>query len=211
MCRLLYVKSKKALKIQEHLKKFAYVAQQSHEFQGHGWGCAYLQGDEWQIYKNLQPIWEDDLSQFGETNILIAHVRSAFRDEDIVIENNMPFKKGELIYIFNGELHGVRIKEQGRSGAAKIFNYILRFYTNDIQRAISRAMEIIQKRSRYIRATNLIIADKSRAWVYSFFNQDADYFTMHIKQEDDQTVVCSEPYKDEQDWQRIENQTLKVY
>ena len=44
----------------------------------------------------------------------------------IKIENNMPFTGGNYVYVFNGELRGVRIKEKGRIGAEKIFNYINR-------------------------------------------------------------------------------------
>jgi glutamine amidotransferase len=52
------------------LKKFADIARNSKEYQGHGWGCAYQDDGPdgtWKIYKNISPIWEDDLEQFGRT------------------------------------------------------------------------------------------------------------------------------------------------
>ncbi len=211
MCRLLYIKSQNKFDIQTHLQQFSQIAENSSEYQGHGWGCAYLHDDEWRMYKNVQPIWKDDLSVFGQSTMLVAHVRSAFRDEDIVVENNMPFRSGKYFFIFNGELHGVRIKENGRSGAAKIFNYIMRFHKGNTNDAISKSMAIIQKRSKYIRAANLIIADKTNAWVHSSFNQDADYFTMHYKITEDQTVICSDPYPDQDDWSIIENHSLREF
>ena len=129
----------------------------------------------------------------------------------IIIDNNMPFQKMEWMYIFNGELQGVRIREQGRSGAAKIFNFIMRFHKGDMEKAVSKGMGIIQKRSRYIRATNLIIANKTGAWVYSLFNQDTDYFTMYYKKYDEKIIVCSEPFRDQKNWVKIKNHSLEVY
>ena len=95
MCRLLTIRSNTAFSIEPHLKKFADIAQNSKEYQGHGWGCAYLdEAADWKIYKNINPVWEDDLSRFGKTALFVAHARSAFEDRDIVIENNIPFFDG---------------------------------------------------------------------------------------------------------------------
>ena len=92
MCRLLTVRSKKPFPTVPHLKKFADIARNSKEYQGHGWGCAYLdETDVWRFYKNIHPVWEDDLSRFGTTTLLVAHARSAFEDRDIVIDTTCPF------------------------------------------------------------------------------------------------------------------------
>ena len=69
----------------------------------------------------MRPIWEDDWRPPGRTTLLLAHARSAFRDEGIRVENNMPFHDGERGFIFNGELRGVRIRERGRIGAEKVY------------------------------------------------------------------------------------------
>jgi predicted glutamine amidotransferase len=91
MCRLLAVKAEPPFAITPHLEKFATISKHSKEYQGHGWGCAYQDKERtWQIYKNINPIWEDDLSGFPDTRLLVAHARSAFEDRDIAIENNMP-------------------------------------------------------------------------------------------------------------------------
>lgn len=211
MCRLLLVKSRVEFPIADHLSQFALIARQSKEYQGHGWGCAFLIDNEWQIYKNILPIWEDDFAQFGTTTQLLAHARSAFRDEGIKVENNMPFQKGNFIFIFNGELQGVKIKEQGRIGAEKIFNYILRFHQGDLLQALNKGLEIIKKRTTYFRAINIIMSDKNQVLVSSEFNEDDDYFTMHYKKKDARFVICSEPYPGESDWQKIPNHTTKVF
>ncbi|MCG8607921.1 class II glutamine amidotransferase, partial [bacterium] len=138
MCRLLLVRSQKPFSIREHLIQFSKISENSKEYQGHGWGCAYLHNQEWKLYKNIRPVWEDDLNGFGKTSLLLAHARSAFKNQQIAIENNMPFFNDRFMFIFNGELHGVRIKETGRTGAEKIFNYFRRFDTGDPLQALRR-------------------------------------------------------------------------
>ncbi|MCP4216876.1 MAG: hypothetical protein GY765_19655, partial [bacterium] len=127
MCRILSVTSTEPFDIGEHLRPFANISENSKEYQGHGWGLAYWKDGGWEVYRNIKPVWEDDLSGFGSTTRLLVHARSAFRDEGIVVENNMPFESSPYIFIFNGELHKVKIKVEGRIGAEKIFNYVLRF------------------------------------------------------------------------------------
>ncbi|MBI3123379.1 MAG: class II glutamine amidotransferase [Ignavibacteriales bacterium] len=208
MCRLFYVNSKNDFEVNTYLTRFAEISQKSREYQGHGWGFAYWQNSKWNYYKNVKPIWEDDLSQFGNSTRLIAHARSAFKDEGIVVENNMPFYDDKNIFVFNGELRGVKIKEEGRIGAEKIFNYIKRFDKGSFGEALSKGTEIIKKKSSYIRAMNIIATDGEKAFVYSHFNEDEEYFTMSIKKNENMVVVCSDPFIGENNWQPIQNNTL---
>ena len=208
MCRLLYVNSKNEFPISTYLEKFAAIAKNSREFQGHGWGCAFLNDGKWAYYKNVMPIWGDDVSKYGNTNRLIVHARSAFKDEGIIVENNMPFFDGKLIFIFNGELRGVKIKEEGRIGAEKIFNYIKRFDKGNVKEALQKGTEIITKKSAYVRAMNIILSDANASYVHSQFSEDNEYFTMHKKVNDDTVVVCSDPFIGETEWTPIENNSL---
>lgn len=205
MCRLLCVRSDRAFSIQRHLAPFAHIARHSPEFQGHGWGCAWLEGGGWRLHHDIRPVWEDDLGRFGQTTLLLAHARSAFRDEGIQVENNMPFFDGEHVFIFNGELRGVRIREAGRIGAEKVFNYIKRFHRGDLEEALTRALEVIEKRTRYLRALNLVMARVDRVCLATRFNEDPGYFQMWRRRREDMDVVCSQVYPGETDWVRIEN------
>jgi predicted glutamine amidotransferase len=211
MCRLLYIKSKNPISIPQQLHTFATIAQQSKEYQGHGWGLAYLQDDEWNYYHNISPIWEDNLHQFGETVLMLAHARSAYQDRGIAVENNMPFYDQQYVYIFNGELHGVRIKTEGRIGAEKIFNFIRQLNRGNMAEAIIKAQTIIENRSSYIRAMNFIIADKEHVYVASRFNEDEDYFTMYYKQTASSLIICSEKYPGEKKWTAIKNNSVRVF
>ena len=211
MCRLLTVRSEKPFAIMPHLGKFADIARNSKEYQGHGWGCSYRdESGLWRFYKNINPVWEDDLSRFGATTLLVAHARSAFEDRDIVIENNMPFFDGRTVFVFNGELRGVQIREQGRIGAEKIFNFIRRFDREDTLKALKKAVGIIMKRTRYIRGMNIIMVNEGGVFVSSFFNEDEEYFTMRYR-EGTELIICSEPYPSGKKWQRIAHNSVRVW
>jgi len=194
-----------------HLVTFASIAKNSKEFQGHGWGCAWKDGGEqWQIYRNVRPIWEDDPSRFPRTSLLVAHARSAFEDKDIVVENNMPFTDGERVFIFNGELRGVKLQEQGRIGAEKIFNFIRRFDHGDTLSALRKAVEIIRNRTRSIRAMNIILVKGRTVYLSTYFTGDEDYFTMRYKK-GPELVICSEVYPSEEGWKGVANGTVGVW
>lgn len=207
MCRILYAHAGAPFAIAELLAPFAELSKNSSEYQGHGWGCAWRADGRWRQYHDIDPIWEGDLRQFGDTRLLLVHARSAFRDEGIVIENNMPFSDGESVFIFNGELRGVRIKSEGRIGAEKIYNYIRRFDRGDKCAATTRAVEIIKKRSAYVRAMNLILADGEQSCLSTSYSENPAYFQMHRKNHDGLQLVCSQPFGDDAGWSRIENNT----
>lgn len=209
MCRLLAVKSNNEFSIPVYLENFALISKNSKEYQGHGWGIAYLDSsDNWQLYKNISPIWEDDFSKFGKSKLILAHARSAFEDKDIVIENNMPFIQDGKVFIFNGELRGVKIKEQGKIGAEKIMNYIYRFEKSGLEPALNKAVNIIHKRTRDIKGMNIIICDKEKIYLSSLFNREVEYYTIHYK-ESNELIICSAPF--EEGWNKISNRTIKVF
>jgi glutamine amidotransferase len=211
MCRLLAVKSPEPIDVREHLRLLAQIAKNSPEYQGHGWGCAWLGPDHrWASYHNIKPVWEDDLTQFPETDLLLVHARSAFRDEGIVVENNMPFEQGDDIFIFNGELHGVKIREEGRIGAEKIFNFIERFNEGDLDEALRKGVDIIMKRTRLVKAMNIIMSEGQALHVSSTFTERPEYFTMHWRKGVDLqreaasgVMVCSDPLPGTRGWRPI--------
>ena len=157
--------------------------------------------DGWRVYRDISPVWKDAAAPSGRTTLLLAHARSAYRGEGIRVENNMPFFDGERAFIFNGELHGVRIKERGRIGAEKVFNFVKRFGGGDgnvdMGRALERGLDAIRKRTRYVRAMNLIVADAARRVHFATrFSEDPDYFRLHAARRDGVRILCSAPYPD---------------
>ncbi len=207
MCRILYARADQAFSIAALLEPFAELSRTSSEYQGHGWGCAWRADGKWSQYHDIRPVWEDDPAQFGDTDLLLVHARSAFRDEGIVVDNNMPFSDGESMFIFNGELRGVRIKSEGRIGAEKIYNYIRRFDKGDKLAATALAVDIIGKRSAYVRAMNLLLSDGEETILSTRYGENPAYFQMHQKRAGGRHLVCSQPFPGETDWTPIANQT----
>jgi len=198
-----------------HLDTFAHICKESKEYQGHGWGAVYLAGNQWKIIKNLDPIWTSDFDSFETARFLMVHARSAFRDQDICIENNMPFMDQRYSFAFNGELHGVRIKSEGRIGAEKLFNFIRRLNINREVNiaAFTKAVETVQRRTAYIRAMNMMMADVLTQKVYlcSLFHQDPEYFTLFVKRRSNGFIICSGKYPGESGWKTIPNNTIEVF
>lgn len=211
MCRLLLLYHPRGVEPAGHLDAFRELSRHSREYQGHGWGCAWLDGDrQWRLYHDIRPVWEDTEPVFPRTPLFIAHARSAFRDEGITLENNMPFCDGENVFAFNGELRGVRIKERGRIGAEKIFNYIKRFDRGDMKAAVERGVPVIEKRTRYIRAMNFFLANRDNVYICSWFNEDPDYFQMRETEMDGVRVICSDPYwEDAHSWREVPNRAIR--
>ncbi|MHA2099328.1 MAG: class II glutamine amidotransferase [Candidatus Kariarchaeaceae archaeon] len=209
MCRILSVRSSSPIDIPSHLEHLSNISKNSKEFQGHGWGITYIENNQWKLYKNINPIWESDLSVLRESNIFLAHARSAFQDEGITIENNMPFLSNDLAFIFNGELRGVKIKEEGRIGAEKVFNFIQRFNNGDLEKGITKAVGLINKKTDYIRALNFIISDGIKFYTMCQYNEDPEYFNLHKSVNDDLTIVSSEVYGS-YSWDKIMPGILEV-
>ena len=205
MCRLLMVRAARAFDTRPHLEALAEIARASKEYQGHGWGFAWLAEGKWRMYHNIAPIWDDPRDVCPATTALVAHARSAFRDEGIVVENNMPFGDGHTVFAFNGELRGVRIKAEGRIGAEKIYNTIKRFDKGDLLEALGRGTQVINKRTRYVRAMNIVMASPGQGLVSSHFGEDPNYFALRRKTEDGLQIVCSEPYPGTDGWETVEN------
>lgn len=193
MCRLLAVSSPQPFALQRYLEPFAEVARTSSEYQGHGWGCGWMTPEGWRLYHDIAPVWEDPSPPRGRTRLLVAHARSAFRDEGIVVRNNMPFTDGRSLFLFNGELRGVRLKEAGRIGAEKVFNFIRRFDRGDMAEAMRRGLAIIERRTRFVRAMNIIIADADAIRVTNRFSDSPDYFQMHVSADPQRLILCSDP------------------
>ncbi len=209
MCRLLWLRSPKPVEVTQHLQAFATVCKNSSEYQGHGWGCAWLENDRWCFHHRITPIWEDALDGFNDTGLFLAHARSAFRDEGIRVENNMPFANENRVFIFNGELSGVRIRESGRIGAEKIFNYTNRFSHLGALPGLRKTVEVLEKRTRYIRAMNLIMATPQQSLLASHYSENQGYFQMHRTSTNQLEIVCSQPYPlPNAEWQTIENRTV---
>jgi len=203
MCRLLCVRSDQPFPVADYLAPFAEVARRSKEYQGHGWGFAAARDDKWRMYHNLAPIWEDPKGMEGTASFLLAHARSAFQNAGLTVENNMPFRRDPYVYIFNGELRGVRIREKGRIGAEKLFAFLCRFDQGSMLDALRTGMAQLQRRVTYIKAANLVVAEGRRIYVASHIGEDPDYYTLRRTEKNGTLIICSEAFDLGQPWSDI--------
>jgi hypothetical protein len=209
MCRLLAITAAEPVDLSGHLRDFARMAQASREHQGDGWGCAWLEDGSWRTHHSLSPIWEEPLEGFGRARVLIAHARSAFREEGISVENNMPFVDAPLAFAFNGELRGVRIAETGRIGAEKLFRFLVRHGAHAGEGAARTAVRLVRQRTRYVRAMNFVLGGRGRFVTCCSFGEDADYFTLHARREAGVVTVCSAPHQPGA-WEALPNGAIEV-
>jgi glutamine amidotransferase len=142
-----------------------------------------LHGDvAWRRYRSVRPIWEDEWPRFEPARMWIVHARSAFRNEGVVVANNMPFLADDLAFAFNGELRGVRLQAPGDTGAARLLHLLGRFRTaadGNVLDALVRLDRVVSQRSHYVRALNVVAADRDRVYVHCHYSEDAEYFTLH--------------------------------
>ena len=69
-------------------------------------------------------------------------------------------------------------------------------------------MEVIEKRTRYVRAMNLIMATPERSLLATVYNENPGYFQMQRASVGSLDVVCSEQYPVGGSWRPVENRTV---
>ncbi len=195
MCRFLVLRSAREFDPSPLVASFKERCRRSPEYQGHGFGVTLRASGRWERYKTLTPIWEDGRPLPPSVDVLIVHARSAFRNEGIDVLNNMPFESGELSFVFNGEIRGVRLKAPGRIGAEKLFHVILEERARGLSGALSAADRLVRSRSRYVTAMNVALTainDDPAIYAHCRFAERPEYFTLHFR-EGDVSGVSSEP------------------
>lgn len=211
MCRILYLASARPFDPAPLLAPFAALSRASKEFQGHGWGCASWTGAEWSTHHDVRPIWECAPPPLAPTTRFLAHARSAFEDRDVRVENNMPFVEHGWAFVFNGELRGVKLREEGRIGAEKLFRFVMRFVPgHGAEAALRKALPIAERRSARVRAANVVLAGPGGDFVASLHREDPEYFTLRRKREDGILMLCSEPFPGETGWQPLPNDCVEA-
>ncbi|MBI2036512.1 hypothetical protein HYT17_02690 [Candidatus Microgenomates bacterium] len=210
MCRFLMARSQKKIKPQELLSQFAQMCRKSRapdgDWQGDGWGIALrlrsgqaIKNQNWQIYKSLRPIWEeqDKFGQFEETDVFVVHARSAgFPQHKGNIVYNQPYIDGPLCFVFNGLIRGVTVQRKlaGEIGAQKIFSLILEELDNSKPDEVLKTVdELIVKNSKKITGMNIGLVKNNRFYALCRYDGNKEYFSLHYAEDGGITLLCSEP------------------
>jgi glutamine amidotransferase len=185
MCRFLVLRSSREFDPAPILTAFKERCRRSPEYQGHGFGVAFRSSGRWERRRSLTPIWEDSAPLPAGVDALMVHARSAFRDQGIDVENNMPFYSDDLGFVFNGEIRGVRLRLPGRIVAEKLFHLILELRRNGLSNAIGDADRLVRSRSRYVRAMNVALTGFNgdpAVYAHCRFSERPDYFTLYCRE-----------------------------
>lgn len=181
MCRFFALRAQTPIDPVPWVASFAERCEFSKEYQGHGWGVSWWDGRRWRRYRSVRPIWEDVPEELPASPLVLVHARSAFRNEGIVVGNNMPFLGDDLAFAFNGELRGVRLSVPGETGAAKLFELLRRFRAAEdveVVDALRRVDRVVTARTEYVRALNTVVSDGRDLWAGSRYSEDPEYFTL---------------------------------
>lgn len=203
MCRFALIRSTELASPQPLLKAFADMAEKSRapdgDIQGDGWGAAW-QDDSgaWQTYKSLLPVWQDrgSFENVPASRSFLFHARSAsFPSQKGILEYNQPFVIGKYAFVFNGLLHGVNLKVDGRIGAQKIWNLVHGNLDSGKapEEALRHTYELLAKHSSSIAGLNLGVADGDSIAALSAYSIHPDYYRLWSFTSPDHSVIASEP------------------
>lgn len=212
MCRLLIISSKKEFDIYPYLIEFVKLSEKSltpdGDRQKDGWGLFTKK----QFYKSTKPIWEDEIvnNNWLKDNLLIIHIRSAFKGKDN-LEFNQPFVNNGLIFVFNGLLKGVKIKCEGEIGSQKIFNLIQKIYKENRNNYLENFYQLISKETNYIVGMNIIVIDLNfkKINLISVYNEYENYFALNLYQDDEKIIICSEKFNSI-NFEKLSSETIKT-
>ncbi len=204
MCRFLLSKFSEQSNPIDLLIDFAQMCRESKSLdgddQGDGWGLAYQNNGQWQHVASLDPIWQDLdlLREIPKTNFIVAHARSAsFPHQRGIIEYNQPFISGEYVFVFNGMIKGVELKNPvpGKIGSQKIWHLIQTELKKSIfpAQALKNVFHYLQSNSKEIVALNVALASTDDFWTLCSYKKSSNnYYQLQQFENKKIKIVCSE-------------------
>jgi len=220
MCRFLIVKSKNKINAVDLLSQFALICEKSiapdGERQKDGFGVAWKKNGKWNIQKSLSPIWEGSniLSNIPETNLLVIHARgSGFGKDRGNIDFNEPFIDGEICFVFNGIIRGVRIRRklEGKIGSQKIFSLVKdELINNSLEAALNAVKKIILNNSQKIEGMNIGLIKDGEISVLCQYSDNKEYYSLQYHQDNNLTMVSSEAFGN-YDWKQFKKGEIKTF
>jgi predicted glutamine amidotransferase len=203
MCRFLMLQSGEPGPVPGILAGFTGMAEEGRTPEGFrhedGYGVAWLEDGVWRRFRSPKPLWEAglDWNDLAGAGRLLVHARNAsFPDEKGDVRYNQPFMSGELGFVFNGFMEGVKLSADppGRSGAEKIFNYLLTLLE---KKSPAEALEILarvlKKNCSKLWGMNIGLACGETFYCYSACELYPDYYRLHFRRDGEQRMVSSAP------------------
>jgi predicted glutamine amidotransferase len=198
------VRSEKAVDSRPFLDLFADLARATPapdgDWQGDGWGAAWLEGNEWRTLKSERPIWEDlsTFEKFPAAATFCAHARSAsFPRQKNRIDLNQPYVDGSFAYVFNGFLEGVTppIPLTGEIGAQKIWSQLKKNLARADEAGPENVLDdlavFLDRHARKIHGLNVGLCDGRRLYALTRFDANENYYRLRGFRSPDLSIICS--------------------
>ena len=219
MCRFLLVRSKNKIKPEKLLDEFASMCEKSRapdgDWQGDGYGIAWRMAGKWELKKSLTPVW-DEINRFEtipKTKLFAVHARSScFPNQKGIIEYNQPYIEDSLCFVFNGMVRGVSLSMplDGKIGAQKIFSLLKQnIRKNSTDEALRQVDRLIVNNAKKVEGMNIGVVYDGKFYVLCEYESNKDYFGIRYYQDDDITLVCSEPIGSYQ-WRNMKKSEILV-
>lgn len=220
MCRFLVIKSKNKINPIGLLNQFASICKKSiapdGERQRDGFGIAWKEKGSWKIKKSLTPIWETQnlFHQIPETNLLVAHARGAgFEKDRGIIDYNEPFIDGDLCFVFNGMIRGVKIKRklEGKIGSQKLFSLVKDELKNKNSSDVLKLVnETVLSNSKKIEGMNIGLIKDGKISALCQYSGNKDYYALKYYKGTDLTIISSETFGSFS-WQQFKKGQIKNF
>jgi len=220
MCRFFIVKSNTQINPVDLLNQFALVCEKSiapdGERQRDGFGIAWQENWSFKTIKSLAPIWNKQslFEQIPETDLLVAHARGAgFEGDKGEINFNEPFIDGDLCFVFNGIIRGVKIRRKldGEIGSQKLFSLIkeeIKNYSWD--KVLDLVKKMMLNSSKKIEGMNIGLIQNGEISVLCQYSDNKDYYTLQYYEGPDLTIISSEPFGN-YNWKQFKKGEIKTF
>src|SRR3989344_871330 len=220
MCRFLIIKSKTQINLVDILNQFALACEKSiapdGERQRDGFGNAWRENGKWNNKKSLLPIWEEEnvLKDIPETSLLVVHARgSGFEKDRGIIDYNEPFIEGDICFVFNGMIRGVKIKRklEGRIGSQKIFSLTKeKLDKRNSKEVLEYIKTTVLNNSEKIEGMNIGLVDDEEITALCQYSDNKDYYTLNYCHNTNLIMISSEAFGD-YDWKQFKRGEVKTF
>jgi len=185
---------------------------------GDGWGIAYLENNEFKIFRSPNAVYEDSqIYQFKNltTNFLVLHARKASKG-DVVLENVHPFEQKinnrHYLFIHNGTIRDDLIFDDqfqliSTTDSERLFYFILS-NTNGQMTGKTIRSSLIEIKD--FTAANFILTDGGTTYASTWYAENPNYYNLKMMRKQEMVVIASEvlPHYQAEDWQKSSNQDI---
>ncbi len=183
---------------------------------GDGWGVVYAEGGTYHSYRSLKPCWDDlTLQQFKNRIITLLHARRASRG-NVTLENVHPFQHTHnaqtWYFCHNGTIkdHMERSPEmEGDTDSERYFHLLL----NHLDEShLSESIDSVLSSLKSYTSLNAFLLNENRFYAINRFSKSPLYYTLHLHQGEERTLLSSEPLLDVAlDWNPLTNRTVMIF